>query len=253
MAMEFDVSTFILEIFNFLILIWILQRLFYKPLLAIIAKRKEYIDQTLAEAKTMQQQVEEQCKFYENRQKLWEQEKQAALVMLSQEIDEERRTQLEKLHHDLEDERQKHKVSLSREQQEFQQHAQQLALKNAMQFASTLLKQTSSFELEVKLAQLLLEQLKTQPESLTTCLQALKNQPAIHVNIASAYLLDTNLKEQLEHFFSTLILIPLVFQYQQNEALIAGLRIDIGGSWILQANLQRELTAFAELAYDDFR
>ena len=55
--MEFNLSTFILEIINFLILIWILQRLFYKPLLEIIAKRKQFIDQSLADAKTMQQQA----------------------------------------------------------------------------------------------------------------------------------------------------------------------------------------------------
>ena len=71
--MEFNLSTFILEIINFLILIWILQRLFYKPLLEVIAKRKQFIDQSLADAKTMQQQAEEQCSLYENRQKLWEQ------------------------------------------------------------------------------------------------------------------------------------------------------------------------------------
>ena len=50
--MEFNLSTFILEIINFLILIWILQRLFYKPLLEVIAKRKQFIDQSLADAKT---------------------------------------------------------------------------------------------------------------------------------------------------------------------------------------------------------
>jgi F-type H+-transporting ATPase subunit b len=62
--MEFNLSTFILEIINFLILIWILQRLFYKPLLEVIAKRKQFIDQSLADAKIMQQQAEEQRSFY---------------------------------------------------------------------------------------------------------------------------------------------------------------------------------------------
>ena len=92
--MEFNLSTFILEIINFLILIWILQRLFYKPLLEVIAKRKQFIDQSLADAKKMQQQAEEQRSLYENRQKLWEQEKQAALAALHQQIDVERRAQM---------------------------------------------------------------------------------------------------------------------------------------------------------------
>ena len=57
--MEFDITTFLLEIVNFLILIWILQRLFYKPVLAVINRRKQHIDQTLSEAQKLQQQTAE--------------------------------------------------------------------------------------------------------------------------------------------------------------------------------------------------
>ncbi|MCX7102709.1 MAG: ATP synthase F0 subunit B [Methylobacter sp.] len=112
--MEFNLSTFVLEIINFLILIWILQRLFYKPLLNVIAKRKQSIDQSLADAKNLQQQAEQQRSLYENRQKLWEQEKQTSLIALELQLDAERVTQLNRLNTDLEQERQKAKVTLSR-------------------------------------------------------------------------------------------------------------------------------------------
>ena len=75
--MEFNLSTFVLEIINFLILIWILQRLFYKPVLAVIARRKQHIDKTLAEAQKLQEQAEQLRQRYENRQNQWEREKQA--------------------------------------------------------------------------------------------------------------------------------------------------------------------------------
>ncbi len=247
--MEFNISTFILEILNFLVLVWILQRLFYKPLLATIAKRKQYIEQTLEKAQNAQRQSEEQLKLYENRQRIWEQEKQVALATLNQEIDIERDVQLEKLQHELEQERQKHQVNLNRQQQEFQQHAQQQAIKNAAKFASVFLTQTASPELEAKLAQLLLEQLKTFPESLSACLQYLKNKPNVSIKITSVYSIDSQLKEKLEQCFSSLIVIPVMFDYQQDAMLIAGLRIDIG-AWVLQANLKHELSGFAELAYD---
>ena len=62
--MEFNLSTFLIEIANFLILIWILQRLFYKPLLAMIAQRKQHIDQTLADAQAVRQKAEAECTLY---------------------------------------------------------------------------------------------------------------------------------------------------------------------------------------------
>ena len=100
--MEFNSSTFILEIINFLVLIWILQLLFYKPILAVIAKRKAIIDQSIIDTQLLQQQAEEQRSLYESRQQLWEQEKQAALSAFHQQIDLERSVQMQQLKADFE-------------------------------------------------------------------------------------------------------------------------------------------------------
>jgi F-type H+-transporting ATPase subunit b len=247
--MEFNVSTFILEIINFLILIWILQRLFYKPLLEVIAKRKQFIDQSLAEAKNMQQQAEEQRSLYENRQKLWEQEKQAALAELHQQIDVERRAQMAQLDTDLEQERQKINVTLQRQQKELQQQAEKQALVNGARFAGMLLKQAASPELEAQLFTLLLDNLKTLPEACTLCLQMLGTKKSVPIKVTSVYELTAKQRRQLEQKLGSLINSQINFQYLQDAELIAGLRMDIG-AWVLNANLQYELIGFAEIADD---
>jgi F-type H+-transporting ATPase subunit b len=245
--MEFNVSTFILEIINFLILIWILQRLFYKPLLEVIAKRKQFIDQSLADAKAMQQQAEEERNLYENRQKLWEQEKQAALAALQQQIDVERRTQMARLEADLEQERQKINVTFQRQQQELQRQAEKQALQNGSRFAAMLLKQSASPELEARLFALLLDHLKTLPEACTLCLQMVGTKKLVPIKITSAYVLTAEQRLQLEQKLSSLINSQINFQYHQDAELIAGIRMDIG-AWVLNANLQHELIGFAEIA-----
>jgi F-type H+-transporting ATPase subunit b len=245
--MEFNVSTFILEIINFLILIWILQRLFYKPLLEVIAKRKQFIDQSLADAKAMQQQAEEERNLYENRQKLWEQEKQAALAALQQQIDVERRTQMARLEADLEQERQKINVTFQRQQQELQRQAEKQALQNGSRFAGMLLKQSASPELEARLFALLLDHLKTLPEACTLCLQMVGTKKLVPIKITSAYVLTAEQRLQLEQKLSSLINSQINFQYHQDAELIAGIRMDIG-AWVLNANLQHELIGFAEIA-----
>ena len=244
--MEFNLSTFILEIINFLILIWILQRLFYKPLLEVIAKRKQFIDQSLSDAKNLQQQAEQQCSLYENRQKLWEQEKQAALAALYQQIEVERRTQMDRLNADLEQEKQKAKVTLSRQQQELQQQAEKQALQNGARFAGMLLKQSASPELEARLIALLMDNLTTLPEACRLCLQMLGTKKSVPIKITSAYPLTTTIQQQLAQKLGSLINSPINFQYHQDAELIAGLRIDIG-AWVLNANLQHELIGFTEI------
>ena len=247
--MEFNLSTFILEIINFLILIWILQRLFYKPLLEVIARRKQDIDQSLADAKKLHQEADELRSLYENRQKLWMQEKKAALNALHQQIEAEKSAQMDRLHAELEQERQKAKVSLTRQQQEIQQQAEKLALQNGARFAGMLLKQSASPELEARLFSLMLDSLKTLPEACTLCLQMLGTKKSVPIKVTSAFPLTVEQRHQLEQKLGSLINSPINFQYHQDEVLIAGLRMDIG-AWVLHANLKHELTGFAEIAYE---
>jgi F-type H+-transporting ATPase subunit b len=247
--MEFNVSTFILEIINFLILIWILQRLFYKPLLELIDKRKQHIDQSLADAKKLHQEADELRSLYENRQKLWMQEKKAALNALHQQIEAEKSAQMDKLHIELEQERQKAKVTLTRQQQELQQQAEKQALQNGARFAGILLKQSASPELEARLFAILLDNLKTLPEACTLYLQRLGTKKPVPIKITSAYPLTDELRQQLEQKLGSLINTSGMFQYYQDASLIAGIRIDMG-AWVLDANLKHELTGFAEIAYE---
>ena len=245
--MEFNLSTFVLEIINFLILIWILQRLFYKPLLEVITKRKQFIELSLSDAKNQQQQAEQHRTLYENRQKLWEQEKQSAITALNQQLEIERRAQLDRLNADLEQERQKAKVTLSKQQQELQQQAEKQALQNGARFAGMLIQQSASPELELRLIAMLINNLTTLPEACRLCLQMLRTKKSVPIKITSAYPLTADIQQQLEEKFSSLINSQINFQYYQDPKLIAGLHIDIG-AWVLDANLQHELIGFAEIA-----
>ncbi len=244
--MQFNLTTFIFEIINFLILIWILQRLFYKPLLEVIAKRKQFIDQTLADAKAIQAQAEQQRSFYESRKKVWEQEKQAEINTLNAQLAAERTAAEQQLAIDLEAERKKNTVAELHKQHEFEQQAEKQALANAAKFASLLLKQAASPELEARLFDLLLSHIQTLPKA---CQQTLGAQADIPIKISSAYPLTTEQREQLQQQLSAQILQPICFEYQQTPELIAGIRIDIG-AWVLNANLQHELLGFTEFYYD---
>ncbi|MGZ5030081.1 MAG: F0F1 ATP synthase subunit delta [Methylobacter sp.] len=245
--MEFNLSTFIFEIINFLILIWILQRIFYKPLLEVIAKRKQFIDQSLSEAKNLKLQAEQQCSHYENRQKLWEQEKQAAISALHRQMEAERKAHLDKLNADLEQERQKANVLLAKQRRELQQQVEKQSLRNGAKFAGMLLHQSAGPELEARLFKLLIDNLVTLPEACKQCLSMMGNKKSVPIKITSAYPLPVEMRQQLEQKLGALINSQLNFQYHQDKALIAGLRMDIG-AWVLNANLQHELTGFAEIA-----
>ncbi|MDF1583300.1 MAG: F0F1 ATP synthase subunit delta [Methyloprofundus sp.] len=248
--MEFNLSTFSLEIINFLVLVWILQHLFYKPVRNIIAQRKQHIDQSLAEAAKMLKEAGELKKNYGNRLQEWNLEKQNAMAQLHQQMEAKRQQHLLNLQKELEQERSKNQAALQRQQQELQRHQQTLALQNGARFATLLLQQTAGAELEARLFDLLLSQLKQLPKACQAILQTTENEATLTIHVSSVYPLSESQRQQLEHKFTALIDKPLMFQYSLEPTLIAGLKID-KDAWVLHANLQHELSGFAEFA-DDF-
>ena len=103
--MEFNATTFVLEILNFLVLLWVLQRLFYHPVLAAIQRRKIEIDKTLADGQALRQEACAQKALYEDRMNEWAKEREKALVSLAQEIEAERAKRQAQLDTDLAEER----------------------------------------------------------------------------------------------------------------------------------------------------
>lgn len=249
--MEFNVTTFVLEIVNFLILLWILQRLFYRPVLDMIARRKKFIDESLSEAKQREQEAENLRIRYENRQKLWDQEKQAAQIAFRQQLENERQIQMQELQQDLIEEREKAQVVVARQQQDVQKTIEKQALLNGARFAGLLLQEAAGPELEERLFRMMIDRIESLPNIWRPCcLQELENAGnGLSIKVASAFPLKPDLCKSLEKKLEKVIDCPKVFEYIVEPELISGIRIDLG-SWVMHANLKHELAAFAEIAYE---
>lgn len=245
--MEFNLSTFILEIINFLILVWILKRFFYQPVLDVIDKRKQRVDSTLTAVKEQQAKAEELQTQYENRLTHWEQEKKRALEAFHQEIETERFRLMEELKVKLEEERSKAKVIDDHLFLQKQRSNEERALKQGAHFAGLLLKQAANSELEKSLFALLLNELSNLPEKHLKALRFLHRAQPVSVTISSAYKLEDQQRKKIQHRLNALINHATDFHYRQDPELIAGFKIAIE-SWVLHANLQHELVGFAEIA-----
>lgn len=246
--MELNWSTFILEIINFLVLVWILKHFFYKPVLNIIARRKADIDKTLTQAKDLHTEAEALRHQYEHRLQDWEQEKQIARDELRTEIDQERARLLQELHQSLEQEREKIEVSNQRRLQVTINKAEQTALTHSAQFASRLLESVSGPEVEDHLLTLLIDDLKQLPSERLDRLRASLGEAPSEIHIVSAFPLSEKQRQLLEQTLKDITQLSLPFKYDQDQALLAGLRIGIG-AWMLGINLQDELKGFVELAH----
>jgi F-type H+-transporting ATPase subunit b len=242
-------STFLLEIINFLVLVWILKRFFFRPVQEMIERRRAGIDKRIAEAKTQQTEAADLLQQYQGRLADWEQERQQARETLRRELEAERARGQAALEEQLAQAREKAQVADERRQADIVGRAEVTALLQGAEFASRLLRTAAGPETEARLIEMAIDELQKLPEERA---KALRNNhgDASQVEILSAFPLSPAQRQRLEQALSKLITprIPLKFAHQPE--LLAGLRITLG-AWVVDANLKHELKDFASFAHGE--
>ncbi len=244
--MELDWTTFILEIVNFFVLIWVLQRFFYKPVREVIAKRKALIDKSMAEAGKIRAEAEELKGQYQKRLEEWAQERARGREQFAKELDEERSRALAALEAALEKEREKNKTLERRRSAELQNAMQKKAVARGAVFAARLVSRLSGPELEAKLIAALCEDLASLPPEETQRMQsAYRREARPKIAVASAFAVEPRLKELLRVRLTALAGREIEVEFSEDPSLIAGVRVDLA-SWVLRGNLRDELGFFEE-------
>jgi F-type H+-transporting ATPase subunit b len=245
---ELDWSTIILEIINFLVLVWILKRFLYQPVLNVIAKRRAGIDDAIANAEATHTQAEALKKQYEGRLADWERERAEARETLRTELDAERKRRMTELQASVDAERRKVRVADERRLAEALNRNEQTALVHSAAFAARLLKPLAGPELDERLRTLTLSELAKLPaETLDTLRQGAGG--ASEAVIVSTGPLDTASRGQIETALRGIFGDALHCRYADDAALIAGVRITVG-AWVFSGNIRDELQSFADLAHE---
>lgn len=246
--MELKWSTFLLEIINFLVLVWILKHFLYKPVLDVIDRRRAAIEDQLAEARHLHDEANSLKAEYENRLSDWDQERQQARDVLVQELNDERTQRLEALQRSLVQEREKEQIAQSRRRAEAERAIEHRALQQSAQFASRLLAQATGPELEARLMELMLDGLSQLNDDRIAALKTQWGEPLAAITVVSAYSIAEDRQQRLEEVLSEVTGLSVPVQYEQNSDLLAGLCVTIG-AWVVHANIRDALKGFAEFAY----
>jgi F-type H+-transporting ATPase subunit b len=246
--MELNWTTFLLEIINFLVLVWILKRFLYKPVLDVIARRRSGIENQLHDAHQLQDEANQLKAEYENRLADWEKERQQLRDKLAQELDEERARQLDKLQKTLAQEREKIQVAESRRQAEVEREIEHRALRQGALFASRLLARAAGPELQTRLVQLFLEDISSLDDDRISGLRSQWGETTETIEVISAYPVEKEQQKLIESELLRIRALDVPVAFTQNPELLAGLRITIG-AWILHIDLRDELKGFAEFTH----
>ncbi|WP_316676016.1 F0F1 ATP synthase subunit delta [uncultured Tolumonas sp.] len=242
--MAFDWSTFVLEIINFLALVWILKRFLYQPVLTTLAERRAGVERTLREAQGKENSASALKTQYESRLADWEQEKTTARALFATEIAAERQRQMESLNKELLVERERNVAQETHRQEVLRQELAAECNLQARQFASKLLAKLASPELEARLIELFIEEIKVIPAEQSRLIQIGLDGHGNGV-VTSAYPLSVAQRKQISTVIDDQLELHSQLEYIQDANLLAGLRISLG-AWQLDLSLAGELSVYAE-------
>jgi F-type H+-transporting ATPase subunit b len=240
---ELDWTTFLLEALNFLILVWILKRFLYQPILDVIAQRRARIEGTLADAKKIQDEALELKTQNEQQLKEWDIKQEAAQMKLTEEIGVKRDHMMSDLAADIEREREKNAALEEVHHQEWMRSTETKALMQASQFSASLLSRLASTELEAKLFDILLEDLQKLTPEETASLIEVADRSEMRMHVASAFPLPSDQRTQLVETLTKLVGKILPTEFSEDSSLISGIEVSVG-PWVLHANLRDELAFF---------
>jgi F-type H+-transporting ATPase subunit b len=245
--MEMSLSTFILEVINFLVLVWILKRFLYRPVLDIVAQRRARIDETVADAKRKEAEAQSLKERYEKRLVRWEAERNEARDKLAHELDEERAGRLAELRQSLDREAEKGRAAEERRLADLGNKLEQRGLELGARFASRLLAASATEALQGKLLDCFLADFDATPRDRIASLLGNADLPPDSVEISSAFKLSRSQQQALEDRATSLCGADVPVSFTEDPSLVAGLRMTIGGC-VLGLNLKDELDGFAGLA-----
>jgi F-type H+-transporting ATPase subunit b len=243
--MELDWVTFALEVVNFLVLVWILQHFLYKPILAVIARRKEAVARELAEADGRRKEAKVLEDKYQARLTDWEKEKEQLRAKALAAVEDERKRRLAALQAELDRETERERAVVKRRADEASQRTEQAARERAGRLASAMLARLASPEVEARLAGVLVEDVESLDDARVKALASACDQADGRVRIESAYPLATEGRQRVVAALQKVVSREVRADFAEEASLVAGLRVTVG-PLVLHANLADELAFFAQ-------
>lgn len=243
--MEMDWTTFVLEIINFLVLVWLLRHFFYRPVLAVLDARQARVQAVKAEAETMRRDAETLQQQYQTRLADWAAEREQSRRKLEQDLNQERARRLDELKRALADEEAKSRARDSAAAVARAGAMRRQASVDAYAAAADMLQRLATPALTARIVGVFREDLDALGEAERATLQKAAAVLGEHeaVDIASAHALGDAERASLAEALPRVAGRRLELRFRQAPELIGGLRAAVG-QCRLDASLADELAFF---------
>jgi F-type H+-transporting ATPase subunit b len=250
--MTFDWFTFVAQLFNFFLLILLLRRFLYRPVLKIMDERQERIKAQIEEAKKREEHAAQTLNHYQAEQGRWLSERETQLAQVQADVQTTKQALLKEVRTEVEGQRKQWQDALAKEKEDFLHSLEKRATREVFESMRSALRNLADVELQEQIIRVFIRRLSQLSDAdqaaMRTALLHTRNQ----VQVTTSFGLTLEQKSELELALKAALRQPVSMQVKRNSELICGLEMSIydqKAAWsiasyleALQATTSRQLT-----------
>ena len=249
--MLIDWFTVMAQIVNFLVLVWLLKRFLYKPVLQAIDKREEGIAAQIDAAETAKREAEELSDLFKGKNDDFDRQFSERLADAEAEVETRKQQWLAEARSASETLTEQRHALLKKEAQEFEEDFSRQIRETVIAILKKILQDLAGTDFEERIATVVLERL-AMPETAESWQTHLSENRQDPVTVTSAFPLSSEQKEQFEKAIRAVLPDAVQISFDNDPALICGIEIrfsDLKVAWNVQNyldSLQRKLTVMVD-------
>ncbi len=227
--MKIDWFTVIAQVLNFLILVWLLKRFLYKPILNAIEEREKKVNDQLSEAASkMEEAIKEQNQFQQKNED-FDQKKQELMNEAITQTKEEKQKLFEQARKDAETMRSQLENAAKENEESFEKEIAEKTRREVFDISRKTLKDLADTELEDRIVKTFIAKLNDPSGTVKQQILPIFNSGKTEVTIKSAFGLSEKQQEEIKNAVKNISEQASAFQFDRSPQIISGIELSVNG------------------------
>ncbi len=239
--MLIDWFTVVAQIVNFLILVWLLKRFLYQPILRAIDKREKRIADEMAQAAKSRQEAEILGDEYRQKNEDFDRNQVERTLEMKAQIEQERQRLLDDVKQTTESLKSRQEAVLQREAREFEQSFRQKMAQAVVEVSGKALKDLSGEDLESRMIDVFIDRLGSLDEKDFKSMRPPAGSSE-QILVASSSSLDEDRQQQIRDVLAQKLSDQERIRFESDPKLVCGISVT-WGSYRIAWNLDDYLTS----------
>ena len=242
--MGIDSFTLIAQIINLIILVWLLKKFLYTPILKAVDARQAKIAEQLNTAKEQAQKAISQQQLYEQKITSFEAERQKMFEKAQKETDNMKAVLLNEVREEINNSRKRWKNELIAEKKAFDVNLRNLILEQFKIFADQSIKQMAGISLQSLIEEQFKRKLTALPSKEKKAFASALQQTKV-ISVLSAVKMTPEQKKEISSFLLSVLNVTedIHFVFKEDPSLLSGVELQTGEQ-VMSWNMRQYLNQF---------